>query len=52
MSQTIVGGSANDTITLGIDADHRMSIDLGAGLNKLTLASCRRHRHRRATSTR
>ena len=37
--ETIVGGTGNDTITLGSALTTAMSVDLGAGSNKLTLAA-------------
>ena len=37
--ETLVGGTGNDTITLGSVLTAAMSVDLGAGSNKLTLTA-------------
>jgi Ca2+-binding RTX toxin-like protein len=37
--ETLVGGTGNDTITLGSVLTAAMSVDLGSGSNKLTLAA-------------
>ena len=38
-TETIIGGTGNDTITLSSALGNAMSVDLGAGSNKLTLAN-------------
>ena len=48
--ETLTGGTGNDTITLASALTTAMSVDLGAGSNKLTLGERRQHRHASATS--
>ena len=38
-TETITGGTGNDTVTLGTGFTTAMQIDLGTGANKLTLAT-------------